>query len=136
MRLAAPAVCLALAVGAGGCGDGGAGEEREAPRSTPTAAAAEGVDVRVTMGDAPGPERYTARCADAACVARWKRLLARHEDPARACIELYGGPETARARGTVGGRPVDVRFGREDGCAIESYEALFRLLGRPAPVRE
>lgn len=134
MRPAAVAACLALAMGALGCGGEDAADEREAPRATPTAAAG-GVDVRVTMRDAPGPDQYAARCEDAACAARWMRLLDRREDPARACIELYGGPETARVRGTVGGRRVDVRFGREDGCAIEDYEALFRLLRRPAPVR-
>jgi hypothetical protein len=46
-----------------------------------------------------------------------------------ACTEIYGGPATARVRGTLQGKPVDARFSRTNGCEIARWErnrALFR----------
>jgi hypothetical protein len=60
--------------------------------------------------------------------------LADPDAPARACTEQYGGPETARMRGTLEGDPVDVTVTRSDGCGIADYEALFVALGRKPPL--
>jgi hypothetical protein len=46
-----------------------------------------------------------------------------------ACTQIYGGPETARVRGTLDGKPVDAHFSRANGCEIERWDrnaALFR----------
>ena len=49
-------------------------------------------------------------------------------DPATACTELFGGPETARLRGRVRGRAVDARFARNNGCEIARWDNVAALL--------
>jgi hypothetical protein len=49
-----------------------------------------------------------------------------------ACTEIYGGPATARVRGTLRGRPVDARFDRTNGCEIERWDRNRVLLGEAA----
>lgn len=44
------------------------------------------------------------------------------------CTQLYGGPQTARVTGEVGGRRVDARFTRRNGCEIARWERLAALL--------
>ena len=55
-------------------------------------------------------------------------------DPARACTQVYGGPEEAHVTGTLEGKPVDVTVTRSDGCGIADYERLFEALGRKPPL--
>ncbi len=117
-------------------GCGGEDEERAARTPAPPEAPAPGVTVTASMRAAPGPGSYTARCADRACVRRWRAWASKAADDARACTEIYGGPEEARVKGTIGGEPVDVTVTRSDGCGIADYEALFALIGREPPVAE
>ncbi len=114
-----------------GCGGD---DERAAGTPTPTAVPASGVAITASTREAPGPGSYTARCADAACVRRWRAWASKAADDARACTEIYGGPERARVRGTIAGEPLDVTVTRSDGCGIADYERLFGLLGRDPPV--
>lgn len=39
----------------------------------------------------------------------------------RACTQVYGGPQTMRVTGTIGGRAVDRRFRRTNGCEIADF---------------
>lgn len=50
-------------------------------------------------------------------------------DPALACTEIYGGPQTATVTGTVDGTAVDASFSRANGCEIARWDALVGLLG-------
>ncbi len=50
---------------------------------------------------------------------------------ARLCTEAYGGPQRARITGTIGHRRVDVTIDRSDGCGIDDWNRLRRLLGAP-----
>lgn len=44
------------------------------------------------------------------------------------CTLQYGGPATARVTGVWGGRAVDARFDRGDGCRIGRWDALVPVL--------
>ena len=48
----------------------------------------------------------------------------------RVCTEIYGGPQRARIRGEVNGRPVDVVIQRNDGCGIADWDSLRGVLPR------
>jgi hypothetical protein len=60
-----------------------------------------------------------------------ERFLSRPPEAARACTEVYGGPDRARVRGNVRGGQVDRRFGRADGCEIADWDRARLLLPRP-----
>lgn len=80
-----------------------------------------------------GPARtWTLRCdppggnlprARAAC-ARLRPAALRPLPPDTICTQIYGGPQTARVRGRVDGRPVDTRFSRANGCEIHRWDQL------------
>jgi hypothetical protein len=55
-------------------------------------------------------------------------FLASKPDPRRACTQIYGGPETARITGTVGGREVNRRLDRSDGCGIADWQRAASLI--------
>jgi hypothetical protein len=63
---------------------------------------------------------------------RQARFLASEPDPNRVCALVYGGPETARFRGTIGSRRIDRRFARGDGCEIADWDRVSYLLPRVA----
>lgn len=137
---------LACAV-AVGCGDevddgGNGGNGTEVPGPQPVA-------LELTFDDGEG-ERATAtlRCAtDRFEATGWlaardeRRLcrvtrelgafLASQPDRDVACTQIYGGPQRARISGNVGGREVDRRFSRENGCRIADWERAQPLLPRP-----
>lgn len=50
-------------------------------------------------------------------------------DPDEICTEIYGGPQRAEVSGTLHGDPVDARFSRHNGCAIERWDTAAFLLG-------
>jgi hypothetical protein len=63
--------------------------------------------------------------------ARARRLSAFLRTPprrGRICAQLYGGPQTARIRGTIGGQAVARRFSRTDSCEIADWDRLGPLL--------
>ncbi|MCX2967868.1 MULTISPECIES: SSI family serine proteinase inhibitor [Streptomyces] len=45
-------------------------------------------------------------------------------DENQMCTQIYGGPQTARITGEWGGREVDARFSRENGCEIHRWDRL------------
>jgi hypothetical protein len=63
-----------------------------------------------------------------AVAQRLASFLTRVPDPRRACTQIYGGPETARVRGTIEGREVDRRLSRTNGCEIADWDRLALLL--------
>lgn len=117
--------------------------------AAPGAAAAAAPVVRLTVRYDPGgpaaPRTATLRCgvravatgylrasAARACrVARMRApLLATTPPEDRVCTLIYGGPQTARVRGTIGARAVDRRFSRSSGCEIADWNAVTGLLPR------
>ncbi len=138
---------LLLAVAAlGGCGE----DDGPAPRpaaTTATSAAGE-IELTIRYDAGAGGERTTGRLVCRAGAARASGALFAGKTPAalcaqareltellttqpardRVCTQLYGGPETARVTGTIGGRPVDRRFARTNGCEIADFSAAAGLL--------
>jgi hypothetical protein len=55
-------------------------------------------------------------------------LLTSPPDKGRTCTQIYGGPETAVVTGTIGGKKVDRRFTRTNGCEIADYARAAGLL--------
>ena len=49
-----------------------------------------------------------------------------------ACAAVFGGPQTARVTGTLGGKRIDAAFARNNGCEIARWDALEAVLGRVA----
>jgi hypothetical protein len=111
------------------CGDD------EQPASAPPA---ETTQLTVEVGgDGVEPQTFELDCVTDPCdEGRLDELAAVTAPPdmARACTQLYGGPEEARVTGTLRGEPVDRTIDRADGCGIADYEALFAALGRKPPV--
>lgn len=101
---------------------------------------------RVRKGDltcTPSEQRATGSLAGRAPVARQcshardiAPMLTQPPPAGRACTEVYGGPEVVRITGTIGGRAVDRRFGRTNGCEIADFARIAGALGlagrRPA----
>lgn len=53
---------------------------------------------------------------------RHAAFLASRPPEERQCTQIYGGPQTARIRGTIGRRTVNRRFARRDGCEIADWD--------------
>lgn len=138
---------LLLAVAAlSGCGeedDPGAAR----PPATTTTPAGE-IALTVELDEGPGGKRTTGELtcrggeasasgalfdgkAPAALCAQAHELtglLTTQPAQDRMCTQIYGGPETARVTGTIGGEPVDRRFARTNGCEIADFDAAAGLL--------
>jgi hypothetical protein len=63
-----------------------------------------------------------------ALARRLDSFLTRAPDPRRACTQIYGGPQTARIRGTIEGREVNRRLSRTNGCEIADWDRVALLL--------
>jgi hypothetical protein len=134
IRRALVAGCLVATLPMG-CGTTEAGDGGTEPAATELT-----IEVRAEEGAVPS--RYELACdpprgnlpdPDAACEA-----LAR--DGARAfaptpgdvaCTLIYGGPQLAHVRGTVGGLPVDATFSRQNGCEIDRWDRLRDVVPLP-----
>ena len=133
-------VCAALAIG--GCGEE---DEPAAQRTAPTAG--DVIELTIVNDDGSGrPTTGTLTCrgadqraegaldgraspAELCAQARGNaELLTGKPDKARACAQVYGGPETARVTGTIGREKVDRRFSRTNGCEIADYTRAAGLL--------
>ena len=53
--------------------------------------------------------------------------------PEMACLQVYGGPETATITGTWRGERVDAAYRRTDGCEIARWTRLRAVLAPPGP---
>lgn len=127
---ASAAACAALLVG--GCGDG-AERAASAPAKRPIALTirfddGEGQRKRGTLGCKSGQERATGIAHPAArTCARIQRIvpmLIVQPRNDRACTLIFGGPQRVRVSGRIGGKRVDRRFTRTNGCEISDYGRL------------
>ena len=118
-----------------GCGPWSDTSETEPP-STTTAPSTE-LTITVRPQGTGGPTRtWTLRCKPtggslprpAAACERLRAEALRPVPPDTICTQIYGGPQTARVRGRLEGRPIDVRFGRSNGCEIHSWNRVKFLL--------
>ncbi|WP_046469226.1 SSI family serine proteinase inhibitor [Allosalinactinospora lopnorensis] len=73
-------------------------------------------------GDHPDPE---AACAD--LEEAGEEAFEEIPDD-QVCTEIYGGPETARVSGHVGGTEVDTEFNKSGGCEIDRYKEMGAVL--------
>ena len=131
---------------------GAQGVEPPARPGSPPAVVAplQGLALQVVVRDGVGGERRaTLRCRgdavdatgflaadpERACVdaRRLAGFLTSRPARLRFCIDLYGGPQTARVAGHVGVRSIDRRFSRRNGCAIEDWNRVAPLLGEARP---
>ena len=109
----------------------GGGNDERAGGGAPT------VDLLISVTTPQGNRETRLEC-DAADRSRHcdvtRRLadfLAEEPPRDRVCTEIYGGPETARVRGTIGERRIDRRFSKTNGCEIADWERAEPLLAVP-----
>jgi hypothetical protein len=131
---ASAAACAALLVC--GCGDGA---ERAASASVKRSIAltirfddGAGQRKRGTLGCSSGQQRATgiARPAARTCarIQRVVPMLIVRPRKDRACTLIYGGPQRVRVSGAIGGKRVDRRCTRTNGCEISDYGRLAAAL--------
>jgi hypothetical protein len=51
------------------------------------------------------------------------------------CTQIYGGPQVAAVKGTWQGKKVDAAFSRKNGCEIQRWSDLGKVLGKVPPAR-
>jgi hypothetical protein len=132
------ALCVAMM---GSCGDDGPDKDG----SSPNGGDAHAVDLSIRADDGAGTVKEARlECSgtktdvrglpgrDPAELCGLARQLAaffaRKPEAGRACTQIYGGPEAASVRGTIGGREVERRFSRRNGCEIADWERVAPLL--------
>jgi hypothetical protein len=119
-RFALLAAC-GLLLAAGGCG----GDDDDSPGGVPA------THLRVTVWP-KGPDgpalRHLVVCPGEALCRGVTEARLRPVPADVACTEIYGGPATARVRGSLDGTPVDVRFERTNGCEIARWHRNAALL--------
>jgi hypothetical protein len=108
----------------------GCGGDREPGRDSDAAT----VDVVISVTSSRGERETTLEC-DASTRSRQcetaRRLaafLAEQPPRGRVCTQIYGGPETAHVRGTIGDRRIDRRFSKRNGCEIAEWRRAEPLL--------
>ncbi len=116
------------------CGPGSGTPQIESTTST-TSPSTE-LTITVHPRGTGGPTRtWTLRCDPpggnhpriaAACEQVSVRAL-RALPPGTICTQIYGGPQTARVRGRIDGRPVEARFSRTNGCEIHRWDSVGAL---------
>jgi hypothetical protein len=84
---------------------------------------------RAESARADGFLRTSARpaCGRARKIASF---LASKPSAKRVCTQIYGGPQRARITGTIGGRRVDRRFRRTNGCHVGDWQYAVPILPR------
>jgi len=109
------------ALAAAGCGGG----EPAAPGAGADALTVRHLNedrlVRRDRLDCAGPDM--TRCQEIAALLPTLRPA-----PDELCTEIYGGPQRIAVAGTLDGRPVDLLVTRRNGCEIERYDRLRRVL--------
>jgi hypothetical protein len=79
-------------------------------------------------GPAGPAHRHRVKCPGERACRKLSRERLAPVAPNVACTQIYGGPATARVRGTLDGKPVDARFDRTNGCEIARWERNATLL--------
>ncbi len=109
----------------------GRGETEPQRPSAPT------VDLVISVTSPQGRRETALECDESArsprCDAarRLAPFLGAQPPEDRICTQIYGGPETARIRGTIGNRLIDRRFSKVNGCAIADWRRAEPLLAVP-----
>jgi hypothetical protein len=75
---------------------------------------------------------YFVGRAATACVEvrRLAGFLRREPRRRRICTQVFGGPQSARISGVVGGKRINRRFHRADGCGVADWSRIEPLLPR------
>jgi hypothetical protein len=135
--LASAATCAALLASGGGGGEAAGARTPPPQRSiTLTIRFDRGarVPLRGTLSCRPSAKRATgiARPAARSCsrVRRIAGLLTSKPREDRICTLIYGGPQKVRVTGRIGGKRVNRRFDRTNGCEIVDYDRLASALPR------
>jgi hypothetical protein len=87
--------------------------------------------------DPTGGDHPDAQAACAALAAAKKQA----KDPFaptpadQMCTQIYGGPQVAAVKGTWQGKKVDATFSRKNGCEIQRWSDLGKVLGKVPPAR-
>jgi hypothetical protein len=87
-------------------------------------------DLEITMwpsGRSGDSTTHRIRCPGDDRCERLEALPARVFEPVPegvACTQIYGGPDVAEIKGTIGGRKVDATFKRTDGCEIARWNQV------------
>jgi Subtilisin inhibitor-like len=87
--------------------------------------------------DPAGGDHPNAQAACAALAAAKKQA----KDPFaptpadQMCTQIYGGPQVAAVKGTWQGKKVDATFSRKNGCEIQRWSDLGKVLGNVPPAR-
>ena len=136
-------VSLAIAFAAGLAACGTSSSESSAPTQLTITTKTGSADSVLVPGDAflecGGPEGpkatgFLGQNADAACAAVEQGVLTevtKSQSSGRLCSQIYGGPQTARVKGTADSNKVDLSVTRTDGCGIGDWTLLEPLLGAP-----
>ncbi len=127
MNARASVLGLALVLAACGGADGEPQERPPAPTVDLVISVASPQGRRETALECDASER-SARCETA---RRLAPFLAAQPPDDRICTQIYGGPETARVRGTIGDRRIDRRFSKVNGCAIADWRRAEPLIAAP-----
>ena len=123
-------LCCVLGLALASCGE----DEREAasPDGEPVAELVVSVDPDGRGPEPPKKTRFSCSTPRESTVCAEASALEPSDvapvDPATACTQLFGGPETARLLGRVRSRAVDARFSRSNGCEIERWDNVAALL--------
>ncbi|MDX6707440.1 MAG: hypothetical protein QOK16_2945 [Solirubrobacteraceae bacterium] len=133
---ASAAACAVLLVC--GCGDDAASARTPPPQRSITLTIrfdrGARVPLRGTLSCRPSAQRATgiARPAARSCsrVRRIAGLLTSKPREDRICTLIYGGPQKVRVTGRIGGKRVNRRFDRTNGCEIIDYDRLASALPR------
>jgi hypothetical protein len=83
-------------------------------------------------GDGVRADSFLRTSARPACGRARKiaSFLASKPSAKRVCAQIYGGPQRGRITGTIGGRRVDRRFRRTNGCHVGDWQYAVPILPR------
>ena len=133
MKMSAPLVVVLVVVAVAGCGG-----EDEGPGSSPGGPTTAELTFVYKADESAGPERATLTCPAAQDDSAGKesclelgRVPTETFDPVppgTACTEIYGGPQTVRVTGRLGGREIESLFSRVNGCEISRWDSLSPVL--------
>jgi hypothetical protein len=144
---------LAAALALAGCGSQQSGNSTATPTGSGVVrpGAAPQTDLTVTVRGAPSATATTWKLtcdpvggdhpdAQAACAAL-AGAKKQSKDPFaptatdQMCTQIYGGPQVATVKGTWQGKAVDATFTRKNGCEIQRWSDLGKVLGKVPPAR-
>jgi hypothetical protein len=124
-------LALGLALAAVASLPGGAERDAHAGTRAPTVLR---IGVDRDPADTVAARTIRLRCTSSGDPSRGCRILRRlprdvfEPWPSEICLERFYGPQEARVRGRLRGRPIDVRFARHDSCWEARWQQALPLL--------